>query len=171
MLSKHGMLFRIHSSTLLQRSQTGTCGGMCKRSLISLKSAHKRQYIKLWVSSCSFWYSTAWMHTYILYTIIDALFFIFFFFLLHCIWCWYLKFKTLCHSSMLLICDLLSKMKLHLLLENNFLLFHLLLSQIIIFCTFYFSFGLRAFWIFFFPVQIKWGLGIIMPIHSNQIEV
>ncbi|XP_039003508.1 uncharacterized protein LOC120130323 isoform X2 [Hibiscus syriacus] len=39
---------RIHLSTLLPRNQTGIFEGMCRRSSISLKGEHRRQYSNLW---------------------------------------------------------------------------------------------------------------------------
>lgn len=43
--------YRIHSWILPLKSQTGTYGGMCKRSLINLKGEPRRHYINLWVWS------------------------------------------------------------------------------------------------------------------------
>ncbi|CAL1369101.1 unnamed protein product [Linum trigynum] len=39
---------RIHSSTLLQRNQTGTCVGMFRRSLRSLTDGHRKHCTNLW---------------------------------------------------------------------------------------------------------------------------
>ncbi|CAI0472796.1 unnamed protein product [Linum tenue] len=45
---REGLLHQIHSSTLLQRNQTRTCGRMFRRSLISLTVERRKHCTNSW---------------------------------------------------------------------------------------------------------------------------